>query len=330
MDPDVHIRLATDEDKPKILQLLDNVFDEQQHFGWVRNDNYWHWKYDSNIFGKTHIYIAEHDGNVVSSSALWSWKFYCRGEIISAYQPCDTVVNPDYQRKGIFHKINIKRIELAKDKGRQFLFNFPNSNSLPGNLKLGWNYLSKLEWIVKPLKPFNLLYNIKDKSKANPEDIQQGHQINTADCYSIANKNHSYDGIIKTYRSKDFFRWRYAEHPFFKYGMVTVEELKKSAGAIFMINRKNKIREMIVVDVFGSIQLTPKLFRNLTETGKQYDVHYLTIIYSRYLNMHSLWKQGFIKVRNKCMVVLPLDLTLESKVLNYANWSIIGAMHDSL
>ena len=330
MNSDINIRLATDSDKPQILQLIDTVFKEQQHFAWVRDEKYWQWKYELNIFGKTNIYIAELNGKIIASSSLWSWKFICRGEILKTYQPCDTIVDPEYQGKGLFNYINKKRILLSKKENISFLFNFPNKNSLPGNLKIGWEFLKNIEWVVKPLKPFNLLFNLRDKSKANPQEIHQDHRLNTDDCYTIAAKYQSYDGLIKTYRDEGFFRWRYTDHPFFKYGMVIAEKSKKSAGAIFIVNAKNKIREMIVVDVFGSNQLTPELFRRLTETGKQYNVDYITTIYNRYYNMHTLWKQGFIKVRNKNMVVLPLDLALEPKLLDYANWSLIGAMHDSL
>ena len=330
MNSDINIRLATDDDKSQILKLLDTVFDEQQHFAWIRDERYYNWKYDSNVFGKTPLHIAEYNGEIVSSCALWPWNFISRGEIIKAYQPCDTTVHPGFQGKGIFSKINLNRISLAKEESIPLVFNFPNDNSLPGYLKLGWEYFLKLEWMVKPLKPFNLLFNLRDKSKANPQEIHQDHRLNTDDCYTIAAKYQSYDGLIKTYRDEGFFRWRYTDHPFFKYGMVIAEKSKKSAGAIFIVNAKNKIREMIVVDVFGSNQLTPELFRRLTETGKQYNVDYITTIYNIHYNMHTLWKQGFIKVRNKNMIVLPLDLALEPKLLDYANWSLIGAMHDSL
>ena len=330
MKSDISIRLATDRDKPQILQLLHTVFDEQQHFDWKRDEKYLQWKYDSNIFGKTHLHIAEYNGEIVSSCALWPWNFICRGEVVKAYQPCDTMVHPEYQGKGIFSKVNLNRISLAQDERTPFLFNFPNNNSLPGYLKLGWDYFINIEWLVKLLKPSNVLINFRDKSKSVPQKIDNDHKINIEDCNTIAEKYLTYDGIIQTYRQKEFFRWRYEEHPFFKYGMVTAQKSRKSAGAIFMVNAKNKIREMIVVDVFGANQLTPELFRMITKTGKQYNADYVTVIYNRYYNMQSLWKQGFIKMRNKNMVVLPLNLALEQKILNYANWSIIGAMHDSL
>ena len=330
MKSDISIRLATDRDKPQILQLLHTVFDEQQHFDWKRDEKYWQWKYDSNIFGKTYTHVAEHNKSVIAVSTIWPWQFICRGKILNTFQPCDTVVDPDYRRKGIFSNIYNNRMPLIKDKNASFLFNFPNTNSLNGNLKLGWNYLKNLEWLVKPLKPVNMVINLRDKSKSVPQKIDNDHKINIEDCNTIAEKYLTYDGIIQTYRQKEFFRWRYEEHPFFKYGMVTAQKSRKSAGAIFMVNAKNKIREMIVVDVFGANQLTPELFRMITKTGKQYNADYVTVIYNRHYNMQSLWKQGFIKMRNKNMVVLPLNLALEQKILNYANWSIIGAMHDSL
>ena len=41
-------------------------------------------------------------------------------------------------------------------------------------------------------------------------------------------------------------------------------------------------------------------------------------------------KNGYIKLKNKNPVCLPLDLQLEEKLLKYNNWEILGGLHDVL
>lgn len=43
--------------------------------------------------------VAEDEGKIVGVRALWAWKFVCGRKEIKIYQPCNTVVHPNYQEK---------------------------------------------------------------------------------------------------------------------------------------------------------------------------------------------------------------------------------------
>lgn len=84
--------------------------------------------------------ILAYDGDkMVGIRAFW------RNDIGNhlCYQPCDTAVLEEYRGRGIFTKSSL--IALENTRGA-FIYNFPNQNSLPGNLKLGWE-IDKLSYL---------------------------------------------------------------------------------------------------------------------------------------------------------------------------------------
>ena len=215
----ISIRQYIEDDKEQILDLLNYIFSKQEYFAKSRTLEWWNWKYERNVFGKSIIMIAEDNDRVVGARIFWAWEFVCRGQILKAYQPVDTVVHPDYQGQGLFTKLTVKALNQATEIGADLLFNFPNENSLPGNLKLGWNYVAKLPWLVRPLKPIHLLKTLKNKEKATPVELDEKYRITPEMCDELLERE-SFDGLLRTKQSKEFLWWRYGENLFFKYGAL--------------------------------------------------------------------------------------------------------------
>lgn len=256
-------------------------------------------------------------------------EFQCRGKTLRAYQPVDTVVHPDYQGQGLFSKLTVKAVEEAMKMKLDFLFNFPNQNSLPGYLKLGWNHVAKLPWLVKPLKPFHLLKTLKNKEKAIPIELDKKYRITPEMCDKLLERER-FDGLLRTRQSKEFLWWRYGENLFFNYGALQVTEGRKKLSAIFEINQKGTRREMMLVDILGSNELVKKLFKELIGVAKSMNVDFMTTIMTNGYEMEKIRSLGFMKVRKKNLVALPLNLSLENKAINIDNWRIVGGMHDAL
>ena len=325
----ISIRQYIEDDKEQILDLLNYIFSKQEYFANSRTLEWWNWKYERNVFGKSIIMIAEDNDRVVGARIFWAWEFVCRGQILKAYQPVDTVVHADYQGQGLFTKLTVKALKQATEIGADLLFNFPNQNSLPGNLKLGWNYVAKLPWLVKPLRPFHLLKTLKNKEKATPVELDEKYRITPEMCDGLLGRE-SFDGLLRTKQSKEFLWWRYGENLFFKYGALQVTEGRKKLSAIFEVNQKGTRREMIIVDILGNGTLIKKLFKELIIVAKSMNVDFVTTIMTNGYEMEKLRSLGFMKVRKKNLVALPLNLSLENKAINIDNWRIVGGMHDSI
>jgi len=325
----IGIRRAEDSDKEQIIDLIEFVFSEQEYYANNRTLEWWNWKYERSPFGDSIIIVAEHNEKIVGVRAFWPWEFACRGQVLKAYQPVDTVVHPDCQGQGLFTKLTVKALKQATEIGTDLLFNFPNQNSMPGYLKLGWNYVAKLPWLVKPLRPFHLLKTLKNKEKAIPVELEEKYRITPEMCDELLERE-SFDGLLRTRQSKEFLWWRYGENLFFKYGALQVTEGRKKLSAIFEVNEKGTRREMIIVDILGSSELIKKLFKELIIVAKSMNVDFMTTIMTNGYEMEKLRPLGFMKVRKKNLVALPLNLSLESKAINIDNWRIVGGMHDAL
>jgi len=328
MDP--IIRLATDGDKESVLELLNYVFTQQQRTTFRRDSKYWKWKYQDNPFGNSVLTVAEVNNRIIGVDILLPWEFKVRGSVISALQPCESAVHPDYRGKGVFTKMRIHGVENARKQDVRLIFNFPNKNSLFTNLSLGWHYLGKIIWWVKILKPANVITGIISTGKAEPVEIDNKYSIDSYHINQVAQRYVSFDGLLKSNRISGFHEWRYVMHPNRSYGMVHLEKDGDNTIVIFTVNQNGRNREMIIVDLIGSTENTVPVLKMVLDAGRQMNVGFVAIMNNIRFGTNELWKLGFFKRKLKNMVVLPLDLSLEGIIKSYASWSLMAGMHDSI
>lgn len=324
-------RLAIDDDKDQVLKLLNGVFEEQQRSDTKRDSEFWNWKYKKSPFGESLITVVEKENDIICVGNLWPWEFLWRGKILRALQPCDSAVHPEFRGKGLFSKSRINGVQIARERGIDFFFNFPNQNSLPAYLSLGWYFMGKIQWQVKILKPINLLRGKLKNSKSEPVTIPKELRIDVDVLDSIATRRISFDAIIKINRKEGFHQWRYDEHPSRTYGMITNNDNSKSTlAAVFTINQKGLIREMVIVDLIGSSDKTVSLFKEIVRIAKTLNIDFIAVIDNKYFSTNELWKIGFINKKLKNMVVLPLSIGLENELTDFKKWDMVGSIHDSI
>lgn len=130
-------------------------------FNLVFNTNYsfewFEWKYNKNIYGESYFILAYNENKLVGSRVFW------RNDLDGkkSYQPVDTFVLKDYRKMGIFYNMTKLALNNIEDG---IIYNFPNQNSLPGNLKLGWDfkYNYNLHFSCKSLKENKYILKIDD------------------------------------------------------------------------------------------------------------------------------------------------------------------------
>ena len=74
------------------------------------------------------------------------------GRKVKAVQSSDTIVHPAYRGRGIFSRLLVYGENRYQDLGCEFVFGFPNENSMPGFLKSGWKP-------VIPIRRLNYVVN---------------------------------------------------------------------------------------------------------------------------------------------------------------------------
>ena len=324
------IRKYKDDDKFQVLELLNRNFEKQQHIQIQRNEDWWNWKYENNIFGKPIIYVAEDRGKIVGVRPFWPWKLNIRGKEIDCYQPLDSAVDKEYRGKGIFTELTKKALIENRDK-IDLIFNFPNSQSLGVYLKLGWTYVGKLEWYVKINKVYDTYKLIKNKNnlksyKLNSKDLINKDKIS----YINIKDSFNFDGRLKTLKTKNFLIWRYLEHPQINYGMNIIEKQGKKLAYIFEVNQNEYGKELIVLDYFGEMKYFEDMLSELDQLCKIYDIAFISIINKSYTSKKILIKNLYFKQKRKNFVVLPLTLELENLSSKYKNWDMFLGLHDSV
>lgn len=121
---------VSNEDELSFLKLFNFIFNEDMSSLWFD------WKYRKNIYGDSiHVFCYD-DKKLIGIRCFW------RNDLNNqiSYQPCDTAVLEEYRKMGIFSQMS--KLALEKSRG-SFIYNFPNENSLPANLKLGWQIYKK-------------------------------------------------------------------------------------------------------------------------------------------------------------------------------------------
>lgn len=325
------IRAANIRDKDQILSLLNLVFKNQQRSTILRGDDYWNWKFLDSPFGLSRISVAEHEGRIVAANNMWPWEFIIRGERHKALQPCDSVVHPDARGMGLFKSMRLFDLSTLGDEKPSFLFNFPNSRSINAYLSLGWSNVGEISWQIKVLNPFKVSRRILSKEvKTEPVDLYGSYKIEADRLDGMAQASPSYDSYVNINRVEGFHKYRYVIHPNRSYGMVIYEKGSQSTAAVFTLNQKGPGKEMIIVDLVGNPKYGIYVLKESIKAARSLNADVIGLIQnSKYLRK-DLWKLGFMKKKEKSMVVLPLDTRLEHLAKDFSYWNLTACLHDSI
>ncbi|HET9432970.1 MAG TPA: GNAT family N-acetyltransferase [Chitinophagaceae bacterium] len=111
-------------------------------FGQVTSKSFLLKKYDTKAIGVDYVgFIAiANSGIVAAYYGVIPCNFQIDGETVVAAQSADTMTHPDFRKKGLFQLLAQKTYELARNLNIQFIFGFPNQDSYPGFVKLGWKF----------------------------------------------------------------------------------------------------------------------------------------------------------------------------------------------
>lgn len=111
----------------------DFIFLANSVFGGFITETYFKAKFINNIYGHSLITVAYVDNNPAGADAMW------RNDIqgTEAYQTVDTCVLEQFRGRGLFKKITNYELDVL---GKEvWIYGYPNANSYPGYVKMGWS-----------------------------------------------------------------------------------------------------------------------------------------------------------------------------------------------
>lgn len=111
-------------------------------FGKGPGEMYYFLKNKTSLFGESNLGFIAYSKETNEPSAfygVYSYPITLKGKNILAVQSGDTMTHKSHTGKGLFTLLAKKTYQYIEESGVQFVFGFPNDNSLPGfTKKLGW------------------------------------------------------------------------------------------------------------------------------------------------------------------------------------------------
>lgn len=240
---------AEDKDIPAVVDLLKLSLGESLI---PKSEEYFNWKHINNPFGKSYIFLAKEEDELIGVRAFMRWTFI-RGtrQLIKAVRAVDTATHPDHQGKGIFKKLTLHAVDVCKQEGIDMVFNSPNNSSRPGYLKMGWLNNGKMPLRVGVGSVIPALFH---------EDVYDKYYEKFSINDALDALSHEYDfpqtiDAFYTPMSLVYFNWRYKDCPVAKYGAM-IE--RGSYGIIFRLKPVSKFIELRICEVWAE-----------NETGKK-------------------------------------------------------------
>ncbi|MDR7418501.1 MAG: GNAT family N-acetyltransferase [Armatimonadota bacterium] len=255
-------------DEPHVLDLLNLTLGQGRAF--ERSLAFFRWKHLENPFGPSLMLLANGQ-ELVGLRAFLRWQFRARDTIVPAVRAVDTATHPRYQRMGVFSRLTRASLERAAAEGVQFVFNTPNQYSLPGYLKLGWQFVGRTTIMVRPLRPLRMAAAALTRRPAHTDDGAPaggtardgggdgaGHAVEALlahgpglEALLARDDAHAADGI-RTLRSAAYLRWRYATAPSLEYRAAWAGDGTIQAAVIYRRTRRRGLAELSIAEVlFG-------------------------------------------------------------------------------
>jgi hypothetical protein len=112
--------------------IEDFLYVENSVFHLQLGVDYFKRKFEKNIYGPSIIVLVYIDDKPVAADALW------RNDIdgVISYQSSDTAVLSNCRGRGVFRKMVDEKLSLVENDA--IVYGFPNQNSYPGFMKMGW------------------------------------------------------------------------------------------------------------------------------------------------------------------------------------------------
>ena len=225
----MEIREASENDIPEIVKVLKASLGEDQI---ELSEKVWRYKHIDNPFGNSIVLIAIEDEKIIGVRAFMRWEWQYESNKYSALRAVDTATHPQHQGKGIFKKLTLKAVDLAKLNNDNFIFNTPNDQSRPGYLKMGWKQVGKIYVGLKPSLSF-----LKPKKSQQAYSIEKNiSQTEIEVLCTDWNKMLEAKSGLFTPKSAEMLKWRYEENPLQSYeviagkGYYLAAYIKKEAG----------------------------------------------------------------------------------------------------
>jgi predicted N-acetyltransferase YhbS len=265
--PAVDVRPLEDGDVDSVVDLLNRALGPGP--GGADRRELFVWKHLRNPFGRSVALVAEDDGRLMGVRMFMRWRFGAPGaSLVEAVRAVDTATAPEVQRRGVFSSLTGRGLERCREEGVAFVFNTPNSKSLPGYLKMGWREVARWPMWLRVRHPARLAGAAvrRNLGSGGPVEAPSDRLPPAADVLSDAGVDEALaaaasPGGLATPRTRAYLRWRYADGPLPYHALL--ESGPDPALVIARIRSRGSLTEAVVCEALGSSGTLTGLLREL-------------------------------------------------------------------
>lgn len=287
--------------KGEIIKLVESIFGKQD----IIESDFFDWLNIVNPNGRSDIFLASTENEKLTGIVIGlKCRFVISKHDLIASQAVETGIHPQHRKRGLFKQITENWTRSNASDGIDFSFVIPNEAGLATWKKIGYDHLTNIPLLVRPVRFSNYFDNSVIRKIVGIFDVlwkaDEQHDVKKLEAKFDKKFEDIYLQITKRgnliqKRSCDYLNWRYFDHPTRKYETYLVEKENKILG--YIITRTTKIEDKDVGIILDFIVDQEQDYHNI---GKQL----LKKI------IHEFWKREITLVG-----VLCLPNMLEYKIL---------------
>jgi hypothetical protein len=193
---EVTYRTYEEGDEGDILQMYNRVFPATQ------SARRWRWAFRSGPVNRMDVILALAGTRIIGQSAGVPQRLERDGCMLSASRIQNVGVDADFRGRGIFLETISRLTDSLQKSGVDCIVGFPNDNSLPAFLKLGYRHLFDVFQFHGPVPKATV-------DEGLTAEISEARNFQTSDITFIERALPA-AGILRTVRDAAYLSWRYA------------------------------------------------------------------------------------------------------------------------
>lgn len=265
--PDVRVRWYEDRDEAGVLAVLREALPGSKS----ETPDLWRWKHTKGAFGPSYVVVAEADGGEIAAvTALMRWRLRHEGEVWHAGRPVDTATSAKFRRLGIFRRMTEFAMTELPGMGVPFGLSTPNTESMPGFLRLGWSKVDIESGLIRPCKPLRLSFRVIRHRLRKSEPAPSGGLFRMSELAEhpllgrLVDQYNTWDrGNLRTDKTQAYLAWRYSGLPERHYEALWREHEGRMLGALVVRPYVSRGLRVLAVMELITADADPELGRTL-------------------------------------------------------------------
>lgn len=274
----------------ELITLFNSVF------GRHSTRDTWEYKHYKNPFQPSGIFGAFDGDRLVGMNAFMPMQYTDGNRVYNIVQSCESAVDPEYRRRGIFSGIILTAEKFYMMEGFDYFIGFPNpENSYGGFLKIGWTTEGNIARLSKLLNPVHAAIHMligvgKTAELVETEEFRAITSQQILDTFKTLE-------CARPYLTANFNRWKLERFGYRMAGYYVDGHLR---GVVYF--RREIKKKLVVLNVAGvyaldqTIRVDQLCYKFVQVQRKLYDIA-LIWVETHYKNM--LLDRGFSAIKSK-------------------------------